>query len=38
MKSTPFQLIYSQEAILPIEIEVKTLRIALDERLGDVEY
>ncbi len=33
--STPFQLVYGQEAILPIELEVQSLRIALDERLGD---
>ena len=33
--STPFQLVYGQEAILPIELEVASLCIALDERLGD---
>jgi transposase InsO family protein len=36
-KFTPFQLVYGQEAILPIEMELPTLRIAIDERLGDVE-
>ena len=35
--ATPFQLVYGQEAILPIELEVQSLRIALDERLGDLE-
>lgn len=35
--STPFQLVYGQEAILPIELEVPSLRIALDERLSDTE-
>ena len=34
-KCTPFQLVYGQEAILPIELEVPSLRIALEERLGD---
>ena len=35
--STPFQLVYGQEAVLPIELEVQSLRIAIDERLGDME-
>jgi transposase InsO family protein len=34
-KSTPFQLVYGQEAILPIEMKLPTLRIAIAERLGD---
>jgi len=33
----PFQLVYGQEAILPIEFEIQTLRIVLDNRLGDLE-
>ena len=37
-KHTPFQLVYGQEAILPIELEVPSLRIAIDERLGDENY
>jgi hypothetical protein len=31
--STPFQLVYDQEAILPIELELPSLGIALHERL-----
>jgi transposase InsO family protein len=34
---TPFQLVYGQEAILPIELELSSLRIAIDNRLGDLE-
>ena len=34
-KSTPFQLVYGLEAIIPIEMELPSLRIALDNRLGD---
>ena len=34
-KFTPFQLVYRLEAILPIELEVQSLRIALDERMSD---
>jgi len=36
-KHTPFQLVYGQEAILPIELEVQSLRIAIDHRLGDMD-
>ena len=36
-KYTPFQLVYGQEAILPIEFEIPSLRIAIEYRLGDVE-
>jgi hypothetical protein len=35
--ATPFQLVYGVEAILPIELEVKSLRIAIEERLGNTE-
>ena len=35
--ATPFQLVYGQEAILPIELEVPSLRIAVEYRLGDTE-
>jgi hypothetical protein len=35
--STPFQLVYGQEAILSIELEVQSLRIALDARLSDYD-
>ena len=30
IKHTPFQLVYGQEAILPIELEVSSLQIAID--------
>ena len=33
--ATPFQLVYGQEAILPIELEILSLRVAIEERLGD---
>ena len=36
-RSTPFQLVYGQEEIFPIEMELPTLRIAIAERLGDEE-
>jgi hypothetical protein len=31
LKHTPFQLVYGQEAIFPIEIEFPSLRIILEE-------
>jgi hypothetical protein len=36
-KFMPFQLVYGQEAILPIELELTLLRIVINERLGDTE-
>jgi transposase InsO family protein len=35
-KHTPFQLVYGQEAILPIELEIPSLRIAIDHRMSDL--
>ena len=36
-KFTPFQLVYGQEAILQVELELPSLRIAIDMRLSDEE-
>ena len=33
-KFTPFQLVYGQETIVPVELESSSLRIAIDERLN----
>ena len=34
---TPFQLAYGMEAVMPVEYVLPSLRIALEERLGDEE-
>ena len=34
-KATPFQLVYGLEAMLPIEVELPSLRVAISERLDD---
>ncbi len=34
-RTTPFSLVFGVEAILPMEFEVPSLRIAIDERLDD---
>ena len=36
-KFTPFQLVYGQEAILQVELELPSLRIVIDVRLSDEE-
>ncbi|HYP42669.1 MAG TPA: hypothetical protein VEQ18_01465, partial [Candidatus Nitrosocosmicus sp.] len=36
-KHNPFQLVCGQEIILPIEFEIQSLRIALDNRLDNLE-
>jgi hypothetical protein len=37
-KVTPFELVYGQEAILPIEVNLDALRIALQNELSTVDY
>ena len=34
-RATPFQLVYGQEAILPIEVELKSLRVAAEMKMGE---
>lgn len=34
---TPFQLMYGQEVVVPVEFMVPSLRIAIKNRLGDME-
>jgi hypothetical protein len=37
-KVTPFELVYGQEAILPVEVNLDALRIARQNELLDVDY
>ena len=37
MGHTPFKLVYGLEAVVPTEYTMPSLRIAISERLGDVE-
>jgi hypothetical protein len=37
-KVTPFELVYGQEAILPIEVNLDALRIAQQNELSAVNY
>jgi hypothetical protein len=37
-KITPFELIYGQEAILPVDIHLDALRIARQNELLDIDY
>ncbi|XP_059068199.1 uncharacterized protein LOC131858767 [Cryptomeria japonica] len=34
---TPFQLMYGQEAVVPAKYTVPSLRVAVENRLGDIE-
>jgi hypothetical protein len=38
MKVTPFELVYGEEAILPIEVNLDALRIARQNELSAVDY
>jgi hypothetical protein len=37
-KVTPFELVYGQEVILPVEVNLNDLRIALQNELSAVNY
>jgi transposase InsO family protein len=37
-KVTPFKLVYGQEVVLPVEVNLDTLRIARQNELSDVDY
>ena len=37
-RATPFSLVYGSEAILPIEIELPSLRVSLQNLISDEEY
>ena len=36
-RATPYSLVYGMEAVLPIEIEIGSLRIALEQQLFEAE-
>ena len=36
--ATPFSLVYGSEAILPIEIELPSLRVSLKNLISEEEY
>ena len=35
---TPFSLVYGSEAILPIEIEIKSLRVVMEAKIPESEW
>jgi hypothetical protein len=37
-KATPFMLVYGQEAILPVEVNLDALRIARQNELSAIDY
>jgi hypothetical protein len=38
IKVTPFELVYGQEVVLPMEISMQTSRVMFQDRLSAVEY
>jgi hypothetical protein len=38
IKVTPFELVYGQEAILPMEVNLDALRIAQQNELSGIDY
>ena len=35
--ATPYSLVYGMEAVLPVEIEMRSLRVALEQHVFEVE-
>ena len=36
--ATPYSLVYGMEAVLPVEIEIGSLRVALEHRISETEW
>ena len=37
-RATPFSLVYEMEAILPIEVEISSLRVLMEAKLEEIEW
>ena len=37
-KATPYSLVYGMEAVLPVEIEMRSLRVALKQHVSEAEW
>ena len=35
---TPFSLVYGMEAVLPVEVEIPSLRVIMETKLSEVEW
>ena len=38
IRATPYSLVYSMEAVLPVEIEMGSLRIALEQQIPKANW
>ena len=36
--ATPYSLVYGMEAVLPVEIEIGSLRVALEHQISDIAW
>ena len=36
--ATPYSLVYGMEAVLPVEIEIGSLRVALEHQISEIEW
>ena len=36
--ATPYSLVYGMEAVLPVEIEMRSLRVALEQHISEAEW
>ena len=38
IRATPYSLVYGMEAVLPVEIEMGSLRVALENKISETEW
>ena len=38
IEATPYSLVYGIEAVLPVEIEMGSLRVALEQQISEAEW
>ena len=36
--ATPYSLVYGMEAVLPVEIEMRSLRVALEQQIPEMDW
>ena len=36
--ATPYSLVYGMEVVLPVEIEIGSLRVALEHQISEIEW
>ena len=38
IEATPYSLVYGMEAVLPVEIKMRSLRVALEQQISETKW